>query len=252
MLGSDAAFDIDLAMQSVSSLFWCFIIFGWKFRDKMFLVLLILYSWFCLGQSAMHTEWLLSIQMESWVLFVESCSSMKRNDMTLFFYCCRYWFQTPEGWTTDGHYRSLVYMRPLAIWAIQYALSPPKAILEAPKVNLMDRIHISPHVARAISEISIRKIAPDNRCFPSSAFNCECWSKGNSKLLSNLQSFCLFWFLFAPFPRFSGVPYRTTTRLGGSKELLYNCTANCWSYNLSFLHFEILRRPCNPYLSCPV
>lgn len=85
-----------------------------------------------------------------------------------------YWFQTPEGWTTDGHYRSLVYMRPLAIWAIQYALSPPKAILEAPKVNLMDRIHVSPHMARAVSEISIRKIAPDNRCFPSSAFHCEC------------------------------------------------------------------------------
>lgn len=86
----------------------------------------------------------------------------------------RYWFQTPEGWTTDGHYRSLVYMRPLAIWAIQYALSPPKAILEAPKVNLMDRIHISPHMVRAISEKSLRKIAPDNRCFPSSAFQCEC------------------------------------------------------------------------------
>jgi len=85
-----------------------------------------------------------------------------------------YWFQTPEGWTTDGHYRSLVYMRPLAIWAIQYALSPPKAILEAPKVNLMDRIHLPPPMARAISEISIRKIAPDNRCFPSSAFQCEC------------------------------------------------------------------------------
>ncbi|PWZ56622.1 hypothetical protein Zm00014a_001397 [Zea mays] len=85
-----------------------------------------------------------------------------------------YWFQTPEGWTTDGHYRSLVYMRPLAIWAIQYAVSPPKAILEAPKVNLMDRIHISPHMVRAISEISIRKVAPDNRCLPSSAFHCEC------------------------------------------------------------------------------
>ncbi|KAG8091936.1 hypothetical protein GUJ93_ZPchr0012g18845 [Zizania palustris] len=47
-----------------------------------------------------------------------------------------YWFQTPEGWTIDGHYRSLIYMRPLAIWAMQWALSPPKAILEAPKQNL--------------------------------------------------------------------------------------------------------------------
>ena len=87
---------------------------------------------------------------------------------------CRYWFQTPEGWTTDGHYRSLVYMRPLAIWAMQWALSPPKAILEAPKVNLMDRIHVSPQAARAASEMGIRKIAPDNRCIPSSTFQCEC------------------------------------------------------------------------------
>ncbi|KAE8781203.1 Non-lysosomal glucosylceramidase [Hordeum vulgare] len=85
-----------------------------------------------------------------------------------------YWFQTPEGWTTDGHYRSLVYMRPLAIWAMQWALSPPKAILEAPKVNLMDRIHVSPQAVRAVSEIGIRKIAPDNRCIPSSTFQCEC------------------------------------------------------------------------------
>jgi hypothetical protein len=150
--------------------------------------------------------------------------------------CCRYWFQTPEGWTTDGHYRSLVYMRPLAIWAIQYAVSPPKAILEAPKVNLMDRIHISPHMARAISEISIRKIAPDNRCFPSSAFNCECWSKGNMQLLSILPIFSAFWFLLALFKVQwgSGVlllnqrAYPNHHKTHHSKEfMLYNCTANC-------------------------
>ncbi|KAJ4976498.1 hypothetical protein NE237_001604 [Protea cynaroides] len=41
-----------------------------------------------------------------------------------------YWFQTPEGWTTDGHYRSLIYMRPLAIWGMQWALSMPKEILD--------------------------------------------------------------------------------------------------------------------------
>jgi non-lysosomal glucosylceramidase len=28
-------------------------------------------------------------------------------------------FQTPEAWTEDGGYRSLHYMRPLAIWAMQ-------------------------------------------------------------------------------------------------------------------------------------
>ena len=30
-----------------------------------------------------------------------------------------YWFQTPEAWTVDGRFRSLTYMRPLAIWAMQ-------------------------------------------------------------------------------------------------------------------------------------
>ncbi|KAM0940195.1 putative glucosylceramidase [Dioscorea sansibarensis] len=35
-------------------------------------------------------------------------------------------FQTPEAWNTDDEYRSLCYMRPLAIWAMQWALSPPK------------------------------------------------------------------------------------------------------------------------------
>ncbi|KAL4357397.1 hypothetical protein AHAS_Ahas09G0182600 [Arachis hypogaea] len=55
-----------------------------------------------------------------------------------------YWFQTPEAWTMDGHYRSLIYMRPLSIWGMQYALTLPKAILDAPKINIMDRIHLSP------------------------------------------------------------------------------------------------------------
>ncbi|XP_062182583.1 uncharacterized protein LOC133886774 isoform X1 [Phragmites australis] len=37
-----------------------------------------------------------------------------------------YSFQTPEAWNNDDEYRSLCYMRPLAIWAIQWALSNPK------------------------------------------------------------------------------------------------------------------------------
>ncbi len=32
-----------------------------------------------------------------------------------------YWFQTPEAWNHRGEYRSLAYMRPLAIWAMQWA-----------------------------------------------------------------------------------------------------------------------------------
>jgi non-lysosomal glucosylceramidase len=32
-----------------------------------------------------------------------------------------YWFQTPEAWDITGNHRSPAYMRPLAIWAIQWA-----------------------------------------------------------------------------------------------------------------------------------
>ncbi|KAF9603546.1 hypothetical protein IFM89_037027 [Coptis chinensis] len=41
-----------------------------------------------------------------------------------------YAFQTPEGWNTNEQYRSICYMRPLAIWAMQWALSPPKLFKE--------------------------------------------------------------------------------------------------------------------------
>ena len=33
-----------------------------------------------------------------------------------------YFFQTPEGWNEFGNYRSLGYMRPLAIWNMQWAI----------------------------------------------------------------------------------------------------------------------------------
>ncbi|KAK1257159.1 hypothetical protein QJS04_geneDACA024892 [Acorus gramineus] len=86
-----------------------------------------------------------------------------------------YWFQTPEAWTVDGHFRSLIYMRPLAIWAMQWALSPPKAILDAPKINMMERISASPFTPKAQNESGLRNFAPpSNRCFGTSVFNCEC------------------------------------------------------------------------------
>ncbi|KAG0504006.1 hypothetical protein HPP92_004078 [Vanilla planifolia] len=37
-----------------------------------------------------------------------------------------YSFQTPEAWNNNDEYRSLSYMRPLAIWAMQWALTKPK------------------------------------------------------------------------------------------------------------------------------
>ncbi|XP_074588013.1 uncharacterized protein LOC141843888 [Curcuma longa] len=85
-----------------------------------------------------------------------------------------YWFQTPEGWTTDGHYRSLIYMRPLAIWAMQWALSPPKAILEAPQINMMDRVLIAALNMRSVHDTGVRKIAPKIGCFSNSVFHCDC------------------------------------------------------------------------------
>ncbi|KAF2293940.1 hypothetical protein GH714_005861 [Hevea brasiliensis] len=49
-----------------------------------------------------------------------------------------YAFQTPEGWNTDGQYRSLCYMRPLAIWAMQWALSRPKPGKEEMKLEVKE------------------------------------------------------------------------------------------------------------------
>ncbi|KAL1342227.1 hypothetical protein HN51_028797 [Arachis hypogaea] len=86
-----------------------------------------------------------------------------------------YWFQTPEAWTMDGHYRSLIYMRPLSIWGMQYALTLPKAILDAPKINIMDRIHLSPlNGGFPHNETGVRKIANKAKCFGNSVFHCAC------------------------------------------------------------------------------
>lgn len=37
-----------------------------------------------------------------------------------------YWFQTPEAWDRNGNYRAIAYMRPLAIWAMQWAWEQPQ------------------------------------------------------------------------------------------------------------------------------
>ncbi|XP_068647512.1 uncharacterized protein [Aristolochia californica] len=54
-----------------------------------------------------------------------------------------YSFQTPEGWNTDDEYRSLCYMRPLAIWAMQWALSPPKLFKEERALNSKESSHLN-------------------------------------------------------------------------------------------------------------
>jgi non-lysosomal glucosylceramidase len=56
-----------------------------------------------------------------------------------------YSFQTPEAWTTKDEYRSLCYMRPLAIWAMQWALSKPKLTrhYESNESNTNDEVIVS-------------------------------------------------------------------------------------------------------------
>lgn len=49
-----------------------------------------------------------------------------------------YSFQTPEAWTTTGEYRSLCYMRPLAIWAMQWELSRAKHIQRESKADIKE------------------------------------------------------------------------------------------------------------------
>ncbi|XP_022959232.1 non-lysosomal glucosylceramidase-like isoform X3 [Cucurbita moschata] len=84
-----------------------------------------------------------------------------------------YWFQTPEAWSMDGNFRSLVYMRPLSIWGMQWALSLPKSILKAPKINVMDRIHVSASNTKFFHhETGVRRMATKAKCFGDSALNC--------------------------------------------------------------------------------
>ncbi|CAJ1940443.1 unnamed protein product [Sphenostylis stenocarpa] len=57
-----------------------------------------------------------------------------------------YSFQTPEAWTSKDEYRSLCYMRPLAIWAMQWELSRTKhtqheCILDMKEEDIMSRYH---------------------------------------------------------------------------------------------------------------
>ncbi|KAB2600464.1 non-lysosomal glucosylceramidase [Pyrus ussuriensis x Pyrus communis] len=90
-------------------------------------------------------------------------------------FCCHILALTPEGWTMDGHFRSLIYMRPLSIWGMQFALNLPKAILEAPQINIMDRIHLSSVSSQSShNETGVRKIATKAKCFGNSVFNCAC------------------------------------------------------------------------------
>ncbi|CAN7138925.1 unnamed protein product [Brassica rapa subsp. narinosa] len=71
----------------------------------------------------------------------------------------------------DGHYRPLIYMRPLAIRGVQWALSLQKAILDTPKINMMARVHMSPvsrifsHNSKVIIQINNQPFVLCHGCF---------------------------------------------------------------------------------------
>ena len=48
--------------------------------------------------------------------------------LTIYHFVNSYSFQTPEAWNNKDQYRSICYMRPLAIWAMQWALTRPNLL----------------------------------------------------------------------------------------------------------------------------
>lgn len=74
----------------------------------------------------------------------------------------------------DGHFRSLVYMRPLAIWGMQRALCSSKVNINAPQMSIIDGINISPHNSKSHhTETNVRKVMKGTKCFSNSVF-CSC------------------------------------------------------------------------------
>lgn len=61
-------------------------------------------------------------------------------------FICSYAFQVPEGWNLNGHYRSICYMRPLGIWAMQWALTQPKLPEPEMKVEVGEASLLKEHV----------------------------------------------------------------------------------------------------------
>lgn len=71
----------------------------------------------------------------------------------------RYNFQTPEAWTTTDRYRALCYMRPLAIWAMQWALSEKISIIE--ELKELDNEAILRHHAKFSKVARLLKLPED-------------------------------------------------------------------------------------------
>ncbi|KAM0977475.1 hypothetical protein ACFX13_020580 [Malus domestica] len=71
-----------------------------------------------------------------------------------------YSFQTPEAWTTSGEYRSLAYMRPLAIWSMQWALTKPPLFKQETELEV-DEVILLRHKAGFSKVAQLLKLPPD-------------------------------------------------------------------------------------------
>ncbi|XP_048331813.2 uncharacterized protein LOC107421441 isoform X1 [Ziziphus jujuba] len=87
-----------------------------------------------------------------------------------------YSFQTPEGWNTDDQYRALGYMRPLAIWAMQWALSSPKPLKTQTKLEPMEAHLYSTQHARFSNVASVLKLPKeeDDKSFLQIVYDFTC------------------------------------------------------------------------------
>ncbi|KAL5993276.1 hypothetical protein ACLOJK_014200 [Asimina triloba] len=98
-----------------------------------------------------------------------------KNQVSHSYSKCRYSFQTPEGWNTDGQYRSICYMRPLAIWAMQWALSPQKLFKGEPRADTEKNLASASHVgfSRVARVLRLPEEEP-YKSFLLSLYDCTC------------------------------------------------------------------------------
>lgn len=86
-----------------------------------------------------------------------------------------YAFQVPEGWNLNGHYRSICYMRPLGIWAMQWALTQPKLPEHEMKVEAGEASFLKEHVGYTrVSRLLKLPVEKDSRSLFQVVFDFTC------------------------------------------------------------------------------
>ncbi|KAK1402426.1 Non-lysosomal glucosylceramidase [Heracleum sosnowskyi] len=86
-----------------------------------------------------------------------------------------YAFQVPEGWNLNGHYRSICYMRPLGIWAMQWALTQPKLPEHEMKVEVGEASLLKEHVGYTrVSRLLKLPVEKDSRSLLQVVFDFTC------------------------------------------------------------------------------